>query len=399
MTEEQRLALDNCIKCSICVTHCPVAKVTDIFAGPKQNGPDWERFRLEEPTAVHPSIGYCSNCKTCDVVCPSGVNVSTMNAKAKGEYVALHGAPFRDMILARVELLGKASRLAPSLVNWLAGNKPLRLLGEKFMGVSSQMTMPKYARQTFLQMYQPKKIANSKDKVVYFPGCYVNYNTPEVGLALAEILARHGIELTVEQFNCCGLPLIANGFLDVAKAYAQKNLSKLQQYVQQGYRIITTCPSCHLSLSREYQELFALDTSQLNDQIFDAFEYLNMLKQEGKINLELSRVNRRVGYHQPCHLKAIGSGIPSLETLRNIPGLEVTELDAGCCGISGSYGFKKEKYQISQEIGQNIRQAVEELSVDEVITECGTCQLQVQHLTGAEVYHPMLLLAEAIGQR
>ena len=396
MTEAQRLTLDNCIKCSICVAHCPVAKVTERFAGPKQNGPDLERFRLEEPTAVHPSIGYCSNCKNCDVVCPSGVNISTMNAKAKGEYVALQGASLRDKILARVELLGKASQLAPSLVNWLTGIKPLRLLGEKFMGISSQMIMPKYARQTLSEMYQPKKITNSKDKVVYFPGCYVNYNTPEVGIALAEVLARHGIELTVDQFNCCGLPLVANGFLDTAKEYAQKNLKRLQQYVQQGYRIITTCPSCHLTLSREYRELFALDTSHLNEKIIDAFEYLNMLGQEGKISFELNQVNRRVGYHQPCHLKASGGGIPSLETLRHIPGLEVKELDAGCCGLSGSYGFKKEKYPISQEIGQNIRQAVEELAVDQVISECGTCQLQVQHLTGAKVYHPIQLLAEAM---
>ncbi len=395
MTQENRLALDNCIKCSICVSHCPVAKVTESFAGPKQNGPDLERFRLEEPAAVHPSIGYCSNCKNCDVACPSGVSISTMNAKAKGEYVALQGAPLRDKILARVEQMGKASRLAPSLVNWLAGIKPLRVLGEKMMGVSSEMTMPTYARKTFLGMFQPKKITASQDKVLYFPGCYVNYNTPEVGLALAAVLAYHDIELTVEPFNCCGLPLIANGFLDIAKEYAQKNVSKLQQYIEQGYRIITTCPSCNLTLRREYQELFGLDTSQFNEHLMDAFEFLTLLDQRGELKLAFKELPKRVGYHQPCHLKAASCGIPSLETLRHIPGLEVRDLDAGCCGLSGSYGFKKEKYPISQEIGQNIRRAVQELAVDQVISECGMCQLQVHHLTGAKVYHPIQLLAEA----
>lgn len=397
MSNDQRLALDNCIKCSICVAHCPVAKVTEKFAGPKQNGPDLERFRLEEPAAVHPSVGYCTNCKNCDVACPSGVSVSTMNCKAKGEFVRQHGAPLRDQLLARVELMGKASRLAPALVNKLGKVNFLRAMGEKFFGVSKDMALPQYAHKTFLELYKPPKISGAKRKVLYYPGCYVNYNTPEVGLALVEILAHNNIEVVVDKFDCCGLPIMANGLLDVAEKYANKNVEKLQSYVEQGYVVITTCPSCNLTLRREYQELFDINTEQLNANIVDAFEYLEDLHEQGELRINFQEVNLGVGYHQPCHLKAAGCGVPSLNILRLIPGLQVIDLDAGCCGLSGSYGFKKEKYPISQEIGQNIIRAVNELGLNRAISECGMCQLQIAHLTGVKVNHPVQILAQSYG--
>ncbi|GAB6179683.1 anaerobic glycerol-3-phosphate dehydrogenase subunit GlpC [Desulfotomaculum defluvii] len=395
MTQGDRVALDNCIKCSICVSHCPVARVTEKFAGPKQNGPDLERFRLEEPATVHPSIGYCSNCKTCDVVCPSGVNISVMNCKAKGEYVSLHQVPLRDKLLSRVELMGKMSRLSPSLVNFLGSIKFLRLLGEKVMGVSAEMTLPHFAQKTFLQLYKAKKLKNSKRKVLYYPGCYVNYNTPEVGLDLVKVLNHHNVEVLVDQFDCCGLPIIANGFLETAKGYAERNIEKLRKYAAEGYQIITTCPSCNLTLNREYQELFDLDTSKYC--VLDAFEYLDQLIEQGEFKTNFKNMPLNLGYHQPCHLKAAGIGVPSQGILQLIPELKVTDLDAGCCGLSGSYGFKKEKYPISQEIGQNIIRAVEELAPEQTITECGMCQLQIDHLTKKAVLHPIQILAQAYG--
>ncbi|MDO7787615.1 anaerobic glycerol-3-phosphate dehydrogenase subunit C [Desulforamulus aquiferis] len=395
MSQEHRLALDNCIKCSICVSHCPVARVTDKFSGPKQNGPDLERFRLEEPAAVHESVGYCSNCKTCDVACPSGVSISAMNCKAKGEYVALNGAPLRDKILGRVELMGMASRLAPPLVNYFGSIKFLRSIGEKLMGVSAEMTLPKYAGKTFYQLQRKRKQYVSDQKIVYYPGCYVNYNTPEVGLALIDVMEQNGIQVINDKFSCCGLPLISNGLLKDAEAIAKKNIQKLQGYIDQGYKIITSCPSCNLTLRREYQELFNLNAEELNDEILDVFEYLQLLKQEGKLKDKFARVEKNYGYHQPCHLKAAGLGIPSMDIMQLIPGLTVQELDAGCCGLSGSYGFKKEKYPISKEIGQNIVRSVKDNNIGRVLSECGMCQLQVKHLTGLEVYHPLQVLAEA----
>lgn len=133
------------------------------------------------------------------------------------------------------------------------------------------------------------------------------------------------------------------------------------------------------------------------EYIFDIFEYLELLNQEGKLNNKLKPLEQKYGYHLPCHLKAAGLGVPSNEILKLIPGLFVQDLDAGCCGLSGSYGFKKEKYTISKEIGQNILRSVKENNISQVLSECGMCQLQIHHLTGLRAIHPIQVLVEAYG--
>ncbi len=397
MKQQTLFELDNCIKCSICVTNCPVTKVTEKFAGPKQNGPDLERFRLEDSAAVHPSISYCLGCKNCDIACPSGVAVSAMNTRAKGEYVKLNGAPLRDKLLSRVSLMAKAAGLAPGAVNFFAGIKPLRAAAEKVMGISADITLPRYASKTFYQLYKKKIPAAGKEKVIYYPGCYTTYNTPEVGMALVNVLAHNGVEVLVDKsFKCCGLPLMANGLLDAAEKNARNNLTIIKEYINKGYKIITSCPSCNLTLRQEYHEVLGLETGDLNNDILDVFEYLQILAEKGKLRTDLRQIKKVMGYHQPCHLKAAGTGTPSLDILNNlIPGLKVIDLNAGCCGISGSYGFKKEKYAISQQIGQQVFDAVKKNNFKEVLSECGTCQLQIKHGTGAAVYHPIQVLAES----
>lgn len=389
------LALDNCIKCSICVTQCPVARVTPKFAGPKQNGPDLERFRLEQPTAVHPSVEYCLNCKNCDVACPSGVNVSAMNCRARGELACNQGISLRDRVLARVELMGKACSLAPWLVNWGGKIMPLRWLGEKIMGLSREMTMPHYAEKTFYRLYSEKDKKPSRERVVYFPGCYVNYNTPEVGMALVEVLGRNGVEVLVDpEFSCCGLPLISNGLLSEAKNYAQKNVMVLQKYLNKGYLVITSCPSCSLTITREYQEILEIDHGEkLIDNVLDIFRYLDILEGRGELDTSFSPLPWKVGYHQPCHLRAAGCGVSSAGIIKLIPGLQVHHLDAGCCGLSGSYGFKEEKYPISMDIGKEVFEAINAQGLDQVISECGMCRLQISHGTGVKTHHPIQLVA------
>ncbi|MGQ9558606.1 MAG: anaerobic glycerol-3-phosphate dehydrogenase subunit C [Desulfurispora sp.] len=401
--------LDNCIKCTICLAHCPVSRVTDRFAGPKQNGPDLERFRLMEPAAIHPSIVYCTGCRTCEVVCPSGVPVAAMNSRAKAQYVARYGAPLRDRLLATPDVAGRLATLAPGLINRLGRSSWLRAAGEKLAGVSAALPLPGYAPQTFGQLYRrwcrtrsgASVLAGSgpaagQDKVLYYPGCFVNYNQPQIGLAVLEVLAAGGVEVQVEEFPCCGLPAISAGLYDTARSRGEANLRRLKPYLEQGYRVVTTCPSCLFTLSQKYGELLGLDLAGRPEQITDVFSYLLELKEQGRFSLNPNPLPLKLAYHQPCHQRALGCGSPSLDVLALIPELEVVDLAAGCCGLAGTYGFKKEKYPISRAIGENVRQAMEQLALSEAVTECGMCALQIGHLTGARVCHPVELLARAL---
>lgn len=304
--------------------------------------------------------------------------------------------------MARVDLLGKYSRLSPALINWCAGNSPIRWLVEKTFGVSKEMTLPRYAGQTFYDLFSYKKKTGGNVSgeriVVYYPGCYVNYHNPGVGMALVEVMVRNGIRVLVEKFNCCGLPLISNGFLSEAQKYARKNIQQLRSHLDRDYRIITSCPSCSLTLRREYREVLGLvDAGRLSSYVQDAFEYLWCMSRQGELDTSFKSVPLRAGYHLPCHLKAGGYGVPSREILGLIPGLRVHDLDAGCCGLSGSCGFKREKYANSMAIGWDLFRSIKEMDTKQVITECGICQLQIQHGAGVTVYHPVQVLAEAFG--
>lgn len=399
--------LDNCIKCTICVAHCPVSRVTDRFAGPKQNGPDLERFRLMEPAAIHPSIVYCTGCRTCEVVCPSGVPVAAMNSRAKAQYMARHGAPLRDRLLATPDTAGRLAALVPGLINRLGRSNWLRAAGEKLASVSAALPLPGYAPQTFGQLYRHWRQAGSgasagpdqaagQEKVLYYPGCFVNYNQPQIGLAVLDVLAAGGVEVQVEDFPCCGLPAISAGLYDTARSRGEANLRRLKPYLEQGYRVITTCPSCLFTLTQKYSELLDLEPVGQPEQFVDIFTYLLERQEQGYLELSLTPLPLKLAYHQPCHQRALGCGSPSLDVLDQIPELQVVDLAAGCCGLAGTYGFKKEKYPISRAIGENVRQAMEALALSEAVTECGMCALQIGHLTGARVYHPVELLARAM---
>jgi len=394
-----RYALDNCIKCSICTTRCPVARVSESFAGPKQNGPDLERFRLQGLAAADPSIDYCSNCKNCDLACPSGVEISAMNCRAKGEFVAGKGSSPRDRLLARPDLAGKAGCTAPWLFNLAARLRSIRGIGEKIFGISADMTLPAFAPKTFHQLYKAGRAASSTRKAVYFPGCYVNYHNPLVGMSLVRVMERNGIQVLPGDFQCCGLPLISGGMPHQAQKLARNNLHKLQEHLDRGYPVITSCPSCNMTLRREYRDLFDLDADGgISSRIYDIFEYLGEMNQRGELDTGFHALPVGAGYHLPCHLKAAGCGAPSMEILKMIPGLQVVDLDAGCCGLAGSYGFKKEKYSISMEIGRELFRSIKDCGLKKVITECGMCGLQISHGTGAGVFHPVVILEQAYGR-
>lgn len=387
--------LDSCIKCSICTAHCPVAGVSGLFAGPKLNGPDLERFRLLGLEAVHSSIVYCSNCKNCDLACPSGVSVSAMNSRARADYASAEGVSLRDRLLARPGLTGKLSRVAPWLFNRLVNWKPARRLGENVMGISADMTPPVFADKSFVRLFKSLQPFQSPRKVVFSPGCYVNYNRPGVGLAVVDVLRRSGIEVLPGEFGCCGLPLISAGMPDKARKYARRNMEAIKKYALAGYPVLTSCPSCSLTLRREYAELFGGEFSGLGGMVTDVLEFLLGLRQKGELYTGFKYFPYTAGYHQPCHLRAAGCGSPARDLLELIPGCRLEELNAGCCGLAGSYGFKKEKYGISMAVGSDLFAAIRSAGYSQVITECGMCRLQILHGTGVEVFHPVEILARS----
>lgn len=389
----KRSSIDQCTGCTSCVIECPVTAATREFRGPKLVGPALERFRLFANDS-EASLEYCTNCKTCDITCPSNVPVSTLNMLAKAAYYKKHGHKLRDWVLAHNGLFAKLASPVALLANFGISNA----ITQKILSAIgiAERPLPVYAASNFYRQFKKFKQQAFKNKVVFYPGCYIGYNDPQVGMDLVTIMQANQYEVIVPDIICCGTPIVSNGYIELAEEHARHNITEIKRYVDQGYPVLTACTSCGLMLKQEYLELFNIDgAAEVAAHHYEASEFLLELYDQGVLNIKFTAMPGKYLYHAPCHMRAQGIGLPSLELLSLIPGLSIAEADAGCCGIAGSYGFKKEKYDVAMKIGQPLFEKVITSSPDAVVTECGTCRLQIEYATKAKTVHPLSLLRAA----
>jgi glycerol-3-phosphate dehydrogenase subunit C len=150
-------------------------------------------------------------------------------------------------------------------------------------------------------------------------------------------------------------------------------------------------------IKHEYSRLLNIPGSEeVAKHTYDLFEFLRNLNGSKNLNIDFKELPLRVAYFAPCHLRSLNIGLPALEILRLIPGLQIDAVEADCCGLGGTFGFKKEKYEISQEIGNDLREAIDRLEPEIVLTDCEGCRMQIRHLTGLRVLHPVQILRDAM---
>lgn len=400
-------SLDHCIKCNICSSACPVSEVTDLFPGPKYVGPQAQRFRQPNQPTPDDSVDYCSGCRVCNQVCPTGVRIAELNARARAKIVEQKGLPLRNRLLGHSDILGKmaAGPLAP-IGNLVLSNGLVRLLIEQTIGIARHAPLPKFSTYTFrswMKTRTPRASSSSsgeRRQVVYFHGCATNYYEPWVGQAAIEVLEHNGFEVIVAPQGCCGLPLLSNGAFGPARKYHEHNKRNLLPFVRQGIPIVGTSTSCTLTIKEEAPELIGLhdaDTRLLAENTYDIFEFLRLLHERGELRTDFRPLDRRLPYHPPCQLRAHRLGRPALDILELVPGLQIVESTSPCCGIAGTYGVKKEKYQIGMDVGKPLFDFVQSSKSDLALCDSETCRWQITHGTGVASQHPIQLLREAYG--
>ena len=393
--------LEQCIKCTICTVYCPVAAVKPEYPGPKQAGPDGERYRLKNPDFFDKALKYCLNCKRCEVSCPNNVRIGDIIQMARINYEK--GAPkLRDRMLAETDFMGTmASAFAP-VVNLTLGLKPVKFVLDKTMGIDGHRTFPTYSGKKFVSWFK-KNAAAEQDKlprrIAYFHGCYVNYNYPQLGIDFVHIMNACGIGVTLmEKEKCCGVAKVANRLIDRARKDAITNVAEMKEAMARGAEAIVGCSSsCIFTMRDEYPHLLGVDNNAVRDDIFTATAYLYHLIEKGEIKLAFRKdFSLNAAYHTPCHMQKLGWGVYSAGLMRMIPGLKLTTLEQTCCGMAGTYGFKKENYPTSQAIGSELFGLIDESGADVVITDCETCKWQIEMSTGRTVLNPITVLAQAL---
>ncbi len=385
---------DKCIACSTCVVQCPVAEATSKFLGPRMLGPASERFRLLNK-GEDDSLSYCSNCKNCDISCPQGVPVSNINMLARAELAKTHRPSFRDWVLAHGDVESRLANLFPhTLANIGMANPASKIILDK-IGISKHADLPKFPAKNFFAMVKKlEQPENLKKTVALYPGCYIKNYVPEAGMDLVWLLNRAGYKVvSQEKFSCCGTPLYTNGFIAETKENVLRNHAIMAGYRKEGIPVLTMCPSCELMFKAEIPAFFP-DLENEGRHLLNAEEFLMSCIESGELALPAGKhgASKKIIYHAPCHLRALGIGMPGLELLKKMDAAKILNANAGCCGISGTYGFKKEKYDIAMQIGANLFRTIDASNADVVATECGTCQVQITHGTKKRCMHPVSLL-------
>jgi len=404
--EQVQNSADLCVKCNICTSMCPVANVTDLFPGPKYVGPQAQRFRNPHELSVDDSLDYCSGCGVCTMVCPHGVKVMEMNAKGRYKlYRDKKAIPLRNRLLGRSELLGMVGSPFASIANTVLNNRLARLAMEQVMGIHRDAPMPPFSFETFRGwfkgVHQKSGRQRLSDKrVVFYHGCSTNYYEPRVGKAAVAVLEHNGFEVIVPPQVCCGLPMLSNAEFGAARKNARKNINSLVKYARAGYKIVGTSTSCTLSLKSDYRHILDMtdaDAQLVAAQTYDICEFLLELDEAGELQRDFQPVQVELPYHSPCQLKAHNMGLPAIDLMQLIPGVTVNHVQADCCGIAGTYGYKKEKYQIGMDVGRPLFEQVRASGSSVAVCDSETCRWQIGAATGAEMVHPIELLAKAYG--
>lgn len=393
---------EQCLKCTICTVYCPVLAVNPQFPGPKHGGPDQERLRLKMPSFYEEANKYCMNCKRCEVACPSNVRIGDIIQKAKLKY-SRHRPSVRDFFLSHTDLVGTLSSPFAPLVNTALSWNVTKQILDGVLKVDRHRTFPKYSHEKFTTWM--KKHADEQKQyphqLCYFHGCYVNYNFPDLGKDLVRIMNAfgYGVEL-LEEEKCCGVALISNGFVGQARKQAGTNLKSIRKAVSQEKPVILTSSTCAMTLRDEYPHVLNLDNNDVRDHIEIATRFIYRMIHETKA-FDVSKLKFRnrplkIAYHTPCHLEKLGWEYYSLELLRLIPNINLTVLKPNCCGIGGTYGFKKENYENAQKIGSPLFKEIEEGDFDFIVSDCETCKWQIEMSTSKKCIHPISVFAQAL---
>lgn len=403
---------DHCIKCNICTQACPVAAVTDLFPGPKTVGPQAQRFRDPDLASPDLSLDLCSSCGICTLVCPHGVRVMEINTQAKAKKVQEQPFNLRNWILGRNAWWGLLGTPFAPILNWTFAFKPFRFMLEKVMGMSQRAPFPKWAGYTFRGWFK-KRVASKPQPagaptIVYYHGCSTNTYEPRIGKLAVKVLEHNGFRVIVPDQACCGLPMQSNGDFEAARRFGRKNVNSLVDYAREGIPVVGTSGSCIMALKSDYEHILDMHdtaTKDLAAGLYDMSEFLWTLHQQGRLRTDFMPADNtmkqaRIPYHAPCQLKAHGMGRPALDVLDLIPGMRAYEVDADCCGIAGTYGYKVEKRQIAEDVGAHLFSRLRDAKAKGApfaVCDTETCRWHMAGMTDMQVVHPIEVIARAYG--
>jgi len=351
---------------------------------------------------LHEILDLCLECKACKSECPLSVDMATMKSEFLSHYQAQHGTPLRSRLFGAIRPLNRLGAATAPLSN-LPGRIPAaRRLLERTAGIARQRPLPRFHREHLIRWDRKRARANGTREVVFLADSFTTYSEPAIGRAAIELLEAAGYCVRLESAGCCGRSSISKGLLDQARDMAAAMAGRLAPDAERGVPIVGCEPSCLLTLREEHLQLLPGDPRAriVAQQAKLVEELLVEAIDDGSLRLDPGApvANRPIVFHGHCHQKALAGTSATVELLERIPGAEVTELDAGCCGMAGSFGFEAEHYELSMEIGESrLFPALRGAAPGTLVAATGvSCRQQIGHGVGQRAWHPAELVRAAL---
>ncbi|NHN61305.1 MULTISPECIES: FAD-binding and (Fe-S)-binding domain-containing protein [Halorussus] len=348
-----------------------------------------ERFQKEV-------LDLCLGCKGCQSDCPTGVDLAKLKAEVKHRYHQREGAGLRERLFAEVDRLAAVGSALAPVSNWLVDLPGSGVVAEKALGIARERDFPEFADQSFAAWFEARggpriSASEATERVLFVPDTYTNYVYPATGRAAVQVLEAAGVRVEVPDADPSGRPAYSEGFLDVARDRARSNVDLLAPRVRDGWSVVYPEPSDAAMVQDEYRDLLpdSDDVDEVAASAYGVCEYLDT-HHAGAVDFEAP--DRRLAYHGHCNQKALGTAGHAAAVLSRA-GYEVAALDSGCCGMAGSFGYHAEHYDLSQSIGDILRDQIAETDADEVVAPGASCRSQ---LDTERPTHPVEALAAAL---
>ena len=350
-------------------------------------------------------INSCFNCKQCQLDCPSEVNIPQLILEARAQHVQAHGLSKTAWLLSRVHTYARMASRFSFFTNRLLKNSLFRKALQRFVGIAAERRLPKFAKTPFLSSLRVHREDNSgtpgspRPTVVYFVDYFANHHDPELAEAFVRVLEHNGFRVFIPKGQTVsGMTMVSVGDLAAARIVAEQNIRELAEPAREGYSILCTEPSAALCLTQEYPMLLSSnDAEVVAQQTVDAGSFLLDLHRRGRLKKDFSALNLKLGWHTPCHTKAMRRGQPLLEILSLIPGISIQNIEKGCTGMAGTFGLAAEHFQQSLKIGAALLAEMRTIDAVAGVTDCSSCRMQMEQASRIPTIHPIKLLALSYG--
>lgn len=362
-----------------------------------------------ESDQIYQLLDLCLSCKACKSECPSGIDVAKLKAEFLQKYYDKKGAPLRSKLIAHISSVNQLGMVWPKAFNFLANNKLSAITIKSALGFAPQRSIPPLSDKTFRNWLKKnlhdlnQTLPNSAKNVYLFADEFTQYNDVHIGVTTVKLLNSLGYKVLIPTHKASGRTFLSKGFLRKAKKIAQFNVEKLEPVISADAPLLGIEPSTILSFRDEYPDLVGValkaKAEKLAKDVWMIDEFLASEMDKGIIKREwFTKTERKIKLHGHCQQKAVASTIATKRILGFPENYQVEEIASGCCGMAGSFGYEKEHYKFSMNVGELVLfPAVRSANSDVTIVAPGTsCRHQIFDGTGRKALHPVEVLAQAL---